>query len=92
MISARRFLTAGLWCLVAFGCGGGAVGEESGDTSQVEQAATLANTTCDWTYYSDAEMTQMVGFCYRSCYGHLQCTGRRTRFAEGGCLSCSLTP
>lgn len=43
---------------------------------------------CEWTYYSDATYTTIVGERIRTCQGQLYAWGVVTSFRYGGCEPC----
>jgi hypothetical protein len=54
----------------------------------VPSATWATGTYCDWTYYSDATYTTIVGEKIKTCQNKVYTSGIVTNFKLGGCEAC----
>ena len=88
----------GLWmaacaAAVVAGCTGAEVDQDTvAETAAEVVAASPIGTTCEVTYYSEPELINQVGFCFKGCREtHIRCTGIKTQFTDAPppfCVPC----
>ena len=89
----------GLWvaawmAVVAAGCAGAAEVDQDtvAETAAEVVTASPIGTTCEVTYYSEPELINQVGFCFKGCRDtRISCTGIKTSFTDAPppfCVPC----
>jgi hypothetical protein len=92
MMRMNSLWVAAWVAVVAAGCAGGAEVDEDTVADSTAEIVSSRGITCEVTYYSEPELINQVGFCFKGCRdSHIACTGIKTTFTDAPppfCVSC----